>query len=53
MAPIDSKSDIALMMKVRLGDVVTFETLHERYQRRLLNFFYSLAHDTHIASDMC
>lgn len=53
MPPIDPKSDIALMTKVRLGDVVAFETLHERYQRRLLNFFYSLVHDSHSASDLC
>ena len=53
MPPIDPKSDIALMMKVRLGDTAAFETLHERYQRRLLNFFYSLSHDSHIASDLC
>jgi RNA polymerase sigma-70 factor (ECF subfamily) len=51
--PIDPKSDIALMAKVRLGKVDAFETLHERYQHRLLNFFYGLSHDSHIANDLC
>jgi len=46
-------SDIALMLQVRKDDAVAFEVLHERYQRRLLNFFYGMSRHAPTANDLC
>lgn len=46
-------SDIALMLQVRNDDAAAFEVLHERYQRRLLNFFYGMSRHAPTASDLC
>lgn len=46
-------SDIALMLRVREGDEGAFEALHDRYQRRLLNFFYGMCRDAQGARDLC
>ena len=46
-------SDIALMLRVRKDDASAFEVLHERYQRRLLNFFYGMSRHAPTASDLC
>ncbi len=45
--------DITLMMRVRSGDVTAFEILHERYQRKLLNFFYGMSRHAPTAADLC
>jgi RNA polymerase sigma-70 factor (ECF subfamily) len=45
--------DIALMMRVRVGDTYAFETLHGRYQRRVLGFFYGLSRDPGLSNDLC
>jgi RNA polymerase sigma-70 factor (ECF subfamily) len=45
--------DIRLMARVRKGDTLAFEVLHRRYQRKMLNFFFGLTHNTHSASDLC
>lgn len=46
-------SDVALMLRVRAGDETAFETLHQRYQPRLLNFFFGMSRNVHTASDLC
>lgn len=46
-------SDIVLMLRVRKDDASAFEVLHERYQRRLLNFFYGMSRHAPTASDLC
>jgi len=45
--------DVALMLRVREGDESAFETLHQRYQPRLLNFFFGMSHNVHTANDLC
>ena len=49
----DPSDDIALMAAVRQGDMSAFETLHDRYQAKVLNFYYGLSHDRPIALDLC
>ena len=49
----EQPSDVALMMRVRRGDELAFEALHTRYQRKLLDFFYGLARDPQLASELC
>lgn len=44
--------EIALMMRVRSGDECAFETLFNRYQRPLLNFFHSLSRNPCTARDL-
>ncbi len=44
--------DIALMMRVRGGDECAFERLFERYQHKLLNFFYGLSRNPSTARDL-
>lgn len=45
--------DITLMACVRRGSEAAFEELHRRYQVKLLNFFYGLGRDPHLAGDLC
>ncbi|MBI2433605.1 MAG: sigma-70 family RNA polymerase sigma factor [Candidatus Hydrogenedentes bacterium] len=49
----ENRSDIALMARVRQGDMASFEELHGRYQRKLLNFFFGLSHNPSTANDLC
>jgi RNA polymerase sigma-70 factor (ECF subfamily) len=44
--------DIVLMMRVRGGDACAFETLFQRYQRPLLNFFHGLSRNPCTARDL-
>ena len=44
--------DVVLMMRVRGGDACAFETLFNRYQRPLLNFFHGLSHNPCTARDL-
>ncbi len=53
MEPAVQVSDIALMLQVREGSERAFTTLHERYQHRVLNFFYGMSGDAHTANDLC
>ncbi len=53
MELVDQSSDVALMVRVRLGDEAAFEALHERYQQKVLNFFYALSHNPCTANDLC
>lgn len=53
MEPAVQVSDIALMLQVREGSERAFETLHERYQHRVINFFYGMTADSHAANDLC
>jgi RNA polymerase sigma-70 factor, ECF subfamily len=53
MVPELDTPDIVLMMRVRAGDAAAFETLHERYQRCLLNFFFGMSRHAPTASDLC
>ncbi len=53
MSQAQEIADIALMMRVRKGEADAFEALHERYQRRMLNFFYGMSRDASIADELC
>ena len=53
MALDAQKSDVALMLAVRRGEECAFEVLHERYQHRLLNFFFGMCGNAHMANDLC
>lgn len=53
MDPAGHVSDIALMLRVREGEEFAFASLHERYQRRVLNFFYGMSGNAHTANDLC
>lgn len=53
MGAYEPLSDIALMLRVRHGEEAAFRALHDRYQRRLLNFFYGMSRDSQAACDMC
>jgi RNA polymerase sigma-70 factor (ECF subfamily) len=44
--------DVVLMMRVRGGDACAFETLFNRYQRPLLNFFHGLSRNPCTARDL-
>lgn len=44
--------EIVLMMRVRGGDESAFESLFNRYQRPLLNFFYGLSRNSCTARDL-
>jgi RNA polymerase sigma-70 factor, ECF subfamily len=46
-------ADLALMRRVRDGDESAFADLHERYQRKVLNFFYGVCHDSAMSNDLC
>lgn len=45
--------DTELMLKVREGDDCAFANLFDRYNRRLLDFFYSMSRDPQLAEDLC
>ena len=53
MKPTAPIPDVALMLKVREGDESAFEALHERYQHKVLNFFYGMSRNMHMANDLC
>jgi RNA polymerase sigma-70 factor (ECF subfamily) len=44
--------DVQLMLRVATGDVQAFEQLVERYQDRLIGFFYHLTGDRSTAEDL-
>ena len=46
-------TDLALMRRVRDGDEAAFAALHERYQRKVLNFFYGVSRDAVLSNDLC
>ena len=45
-------NDVVLMMRVRGGDACAFETLFNRYQNPLLNFFHGLSRNPCTARDL-
>lgn len=45
-------SDTELMLRVRVSDEAAFEELHERYQRRLIGFFWGLTRDAVAANEL-
>jgi len=53
MVPERPRSDTALMLRAREGDVCAFEELYNRYYRRLLDFFYALGRNAENAEDLC
>lgn len=53
MAAAVEKTDAQLMLAVREGDAKSFTFLHERYQRRVLGFFYGHCGNATLASDLC
>ncbi len=53
MKVLGEATDVALMACVRRGSEAAFEELHRRYQAKLLNFFYGLGRDSHLARDLC
>lgn len=53
MAELSVVTDIALMGRVREGDECAFAVLHDRYQRKVVNFFYGLSRNHHAANDLC
>ena len=53
MALESKQSDIALMLQVKGGDMDAFEVLHERYQLRVLGYFYKLCRNSLMANDLC
>lgn len=44
--------DTELMVRVRKNDERAFREIHQRYQRRLLDFFYGMSRSTHTAQDL-
>ena len=51
---MDSKrNDIALMLKVKTGDMDAYAVLHDRYQLRVLGYFYKLTRNSLMANDLC
>ena len=53
MIPDGGKSDVKLMLEVRQGKECAFEILHERYQRKLIAFFYNMSRNPSMANDLC
>lgn len=49
---MEEATDIQLMLRVRAGDDAAFEALHERYQRRLVGFFWGLTRDAIAANEL-
>lgn len=49
---MDPRSDNALMMKVKHGDLDKLGLLFERYHRRLYGFFYRLTYRNEISEDL-
>jgi len=47
----DKLDDAALIAEVRKGRIAAFTQLVERHQRSLINFFYHLSWDRHLAED--
>ncbi len=45
--------DVALMLRVCEGDESAFAVLHDRYQHRVLNFFFGMSGNAHTANDLC
>lgn len=46
------KNDIELMVLVKEDDRDAFATLHDRYQRQTIGFFYALCHQAPTANDL-
>lgn len=49
---MDAVSDIALMRSVSQGDESAFEQLYHRYNCKLLDFFYAMGRDPHVAEEL-
>jgi len=49
---MDEQSDVALMLRVSDGDEAAFRVLHDRYQHRVLGFFWGLTRDGHAANEL-
>lgn len=45
-------SDTELMLRVRNGDEAAFEMLHDRYQRRVIGFFWGLTRDALLSNEL-
>jgi RNA polymerase sigma-70 factor (ECF subfamily) len=46
------QTELQLMLRVRDGDMAAFERLHDRYQHRMLQFFWMLSRDPHAAAEL-
>lgn len=45
--------DIQQMLRVSAGDEGAFQLLHDRYQRRVLGFFWGLTRDASVTNELC
>lgn len=52
MPEYGEQTDLMLMLRVRDGDMAAFEQLHDRYQRRVLQFFWMLSRDPLAAAEL-
>jgi RNA polymerase sigma-70 factor (ECF subfamily) len=50
-SPGSDRSDVALIALIKKGDLQAFSELVERHQRSLVNFFFHLSWDRHVAED--
>lgn len=48
-----AKTDVALMLDASRDDLLAFEEIHNRYQDKVLRFFYGLTGAPHESSDLC
>jgi RNA polymerase sigma-70 factor, ECF subfamily len=53
MPPTTDLTDIQLMLRVRKDKEAAFAELHARYQRKVLDFFWGLSRNRHLANDLC
>ena len=53
MTPAATPTDIELMLRVQTGDERAFAVLYDRYHRKLLDFFFALGRNGHVAEDLC
>ena len=51
--PLDEMPDADLMARVQWSSERAFAELYRRYHRRLLDFFYGMGRDAHLAEDLC
>jgi RNA polymerase sigma-70 factor (ECF subfamily) len=50
---LEQMPDTELMLRVQWGSERAFAELYGRYFRRLLDFFYAMTRDVHLAEDLC
>ncbi len=49
---MEQKTDEELVAEIQQGDVLAFEVLVKRYQRRLFSFVFRIVYDTHAAEEV-